>query len=136
MAISSEAANQVRIQRYFESLSQGATGPALAEHFTPDVVQEEFPNRLMPGGATRDLRAMQEGAERGKAFMKDQVFELVGMVAQGDTVAAEARWQATVAVEGGPIPAGTVMRAKFAMFFELRDGRIARQRNYDCFDPW
>ena len=26
--------------------------------------------------------------------------------------------------------------AAHAVFFELRDGRIAAQRNYDCFDPW
>jgi hypothetical protein len=24
----------------------------------------------------------------------------------------------------------------FAVFLEFRDGRIARQRNYDCFEPW
>ena len=136
MATAIEEANLTRIHGYFDSLSRGAIGNDLTEHFTPDVVQEEFPNRLLPGGATRDLRAMQEGAARGRAFMKDQAFELVGAVAQDETVAVEARWKATVAVDGGPIPAGTVMRARFAIFFEFRDGRIARQRNYDCFDPW
>jgi ketosteroid isomerase-like protein len=28
------------------------------------------------------------------------------------------------------------MRARFAAFIEFRDGRIVRQRNYDCFEPW
>lgn len=29
-----------------------------------------------------------------------------------------------------------VMRASLAMFITLRDGRIASQRNYDCFEPF
>ena len=28
------------------------------------------------------------------------------------------------------------MRARFGVFIQLRDGKIAAQRNYDCFDPW
>jgi ketosteroid isomerase-like protein len=36
----------------------------------------------------------------------------------------------------GAIASGTEMKASFAMFFEFRDGQIAVQRNYDCFDPW
>jgi len=42
----------------------------------------------------------------------------------------------TLAVPFGSIPAGGEMRARFAIFLELRDGRIVRQRNYDCFDPF
>lgn len=32
--------------------------------------------------------------------------------------------------------AGQVLRARFGVFLDFRDGRIVRQRNYDCFDPW
>jgi len=28
------------------------------------------------------------------------------------------------------------MRARFAVFLDFRDGKITRQRNYDCFEPW
>ena len=27
-------------------------------------------------------------------------------------------------------------KSDLAIFIELRDGRIFRQRNYDCFEPW
>ena len=40
------------------------------------------------------------------------------------------------AVPVGSLPAGGHMRARFAVFIELRDGKIASQRNYDCFDPY
>ena len=53
-------------------------------------------------------------------------------------IATERRYFETIAE--GPAPdvasKGTTMRARFAIFFEFRNGQIARQRNYDCFDPW
>jgi ketosteroid isomerase-like protein len=30
---------------------------------------------------------------------------------------------------------GEEMRARFAQFYTLRDGRIARQETFDCFEP-
>jgi ketosteroid isomerase-like protein len=52
---------------------------------------------------------------------------------QGDR---EARWEAELAVPVCSLTAGDIMRAHFAMFFEFRDGRIWRQRNYDCFEAF
>src|SRR5687768_5107858 len=40
-------------RQYLAALEQMATGDALARFFRPDVVQEEFPNRLVPQGARR-----------------------------------------------------------------------------------
>jgi ketosteroid isomerase-like protein len=31
---------------------------------------------------------------------------------------------------------GEELEAHFALFLEFRDGRIWRQRNYDCFQPF
>src|SRR4051812_15370370 len=44
-------------RKYLEALEGGAEGGALADYFTADVVQEEYPNRLSPIGAHRDLDA-------------------------------------------------------------------------------
>jgi ketosteroid isomerase-like protein len=41
-----------------------------------------------------------------------------------------------VAVPIGTLAVGGQLRARFAMFLEIREGRIARQRNYDCFYPF
>jgi hypothetical protein len=55
----------------------------------------------------------------------------------GDTVALEVLWAGTLAVPLGSLPAGSELRARFAVFLEFqKDGKIIRQRNYDCFDPW
>src|SRR4051794_36994477 len=40
-------------REYFAALERGVTGDALAALYHPDVVQEEYPNRLLPGGARR-----------------------------------------------------------------------------------
>ena len=123
------------VRRYFDAIENGAPGESL-QFFAPDVVQEEFPNRLVPDGATRDLAALAEGAARGRKVMARQRYEIVNALASGNQVAVETIWTGTLAVPFGSIPAGGEMRARFAIFLELRDGRIVRQRNYDCFDPF
>jgi ketosteroid isomerase-like protein len=104
--------------------------------FTPDVVQHEFPNRILPNGATRDLAALREARERGKGVVAGERYEVVNTIEQGDELALEVIWTATLAVAVGPLPAGAAMRAHFGVFFTFRGGRIASQRNYDCFDPF
>jgi len=131
-----EQANLASVRRYLAALEAGATGEALAAFFTADVVQEELPNRLVELGAVRGLDDILAGAERGRKVMAAQRFELVQALASGDWVAVEARWTGTLAVAYGVIPKGGEMHARFAIFLQFRDGRIARQRNYDCFDPW
>ena len=124
------------IRRYLTAIEQGATGDALAAFYTPDAVQEEFPNRLMPNGARRDLAAILEGAVRGQKVLTAQTYEIVSAVESGDRVALELIWTGTLAVPIGSLPAGGQMRAHFAVFVDMREGRIASQRNYDCFDAF
>jgi ketosteroid isomerase-like protein len=131
-----EAGNLEVAKRYIAGLSAGMDADALGQFYTADVVQEEFPNRLLPNGATRDLEAMRQGRLRGKALLSEEHFELLGAIASGDIVAMEVVWRGAIGVDAGPFVAGQRLRARFAIFLEFRDGRIARQRNYDCFDPW
>jgi ketosteroid isomerase-like protein len=48
----------------------------------------------------------------------------------------EVIWTGTLAVRIPTLAAGAEMCAHFAVFLDFRDGKIAAQRNYDCFDPW
>lgn len=123
-------------RRYFEALEAGLVGDALAAFYDPGVVQEEFPNRLLPNGARRNLAEILAAAERGREVMAGQRYEILSLVADGDRVAVEFLWSGTLAVPLGALQAGAVMRGRFASFLEYRDGRIAAQRSYDCFTPW
>lgn len=134
MTTSSELLDVIR--QYLAALEQMETGDKLARFFSPTVVQEEFPNRLVPNGARRDLAALLEGAVRGKQIMATQRYELLTALVDDDCVAIEVQWSGTLAVPAGTLTAGDQMRARFAVFFEFQSGKIVRQRNYDCFEPW
>jgi ketosteroid isomerase-like protein len=122
-------------RRYLAAVEGGATGDALAAFYAPEVVQEEFPNRLLPQGARRDLAAILKAAARGQQVMAAQRYEVLHAVASGDHAALEFRWVGTLAIPVGSLPAGGEMRARCAVFLEFRDGRIVAQRSYDCFEP-
>lgn len=131
-----ESANVQTARRYLEAIARGAPWEEMTAFFTEDVVQEEFPNRLVPGGARRSLRDMEEASARGRTVVAAQRYDVRNVVAGGDQVALEVLWTGTLTVPVGSIPAGGDMVAHFGVFLEFRGGRIAAQRNYDCFDPF
>jgi ketosteroid isomerase-like protein len=131
-----DLANLDTARQYLAALQRGVTGDAPAQFFAPDVVQEELPNRVSPDGKRRKLTGILEGAERGQKILTSQRFEIRSAVATGDRVILEVLWVGTLAIPLGTISAGGEMRAHCAMFLEFRDGKIAAQRNYDCFEPW
>src|SRR3954453_21399386 len=113
-------------RRYLEALESGAEGGALAEFFTNDVVQEEFPNRLSPIGAHRDLKAILDAARRGKKVMRAQKFDILNSISDGDSVALEVFWSGYLAVPVDSLPADSEMRPPFSLWVEFRDGKICR----------
>jgi ketosteroid isomerase-like protein len=123
-------------RRYLEAIENGAEAGALAEFFTTDVVQEEFPNRLSPIGQHRDLKALLSSARKGKQIIRRQRFDVLNSIVDGDNVALEVLWSGLLAVPLDSLPADSELRAHVSIFLEFRDGKICRQHNYDCFDPW
>ena len=84
----------------------------------------------------RKLDDLKAGSEKGLAIMSKEEFEIRNLFSVGNVVILEAVWRGTLAVPVGNIPAGGVMTAYFAQFFQFKDGKIYRQRNYDCFEPF
>jgi ketosteroid isomerase-like protein len=123
-------------RRYLEALENGAEGGTLADFFTKDAVQEEFPNRLSPIGAHRDLKQLLDAARKGKKTLRAQKYDVLNSIVDGDSVALEVFWSGYLAVPVDTLPADSEMRAHLSIWLEFRDGKIARQNNYDCFDPW
>lgn len=134
--ITTEDTNLATVRAYLAELGNGAIGDALGKFFTADAIQTELPNKLNPHGGQSDLPTILKRAEIGQQLLQSQRFEIVSEVASGTRVAVEAKWSAVIAVPLESLAAGSTMTAHFAMFFELRDGLICAQRNYDCFEPW
>ena len=130
------AANIDAARRYLAAIEAGATGPALAQYFATDIEFVGMPNRLAPQGVRQDLAGMLAASERGQQVIARQTYEVRSVLAGGERVALEVEWSGTLKVPLGTLPAGGVMRAHFAMFLDFRDGKIAAQRNYDCFEPF
>jgi ketosteroid isomerase-like protein len=129
-----EHPNLATIRRYLAALERGDAFEALRDVFTEDVVQREFPNRLVPNGATRDFAALAEGNEKGKRVIREQKFAIENALVDGDRAALEIVWTGVLQIAVGTLEAGDTMRARFGVFFHFRGGRICEQHNYDCFD--
>jgi ketosteroid isomerase-like protein len=103
---------------------------------TPDAVEEEFPNRIFANGATRDVAAMRAGVARGKELFAKQLYTVHRAIGQGEVALLELEWTGELAIKLGNLDAGSTMRVRGAFVFELREGKIAKLRHYDCFDAF
>src|SRR4051794_33745213 len=88
--------------------------------YCTDVLQVEFPNKLLPQGAARNLADLRAAGERGRAIIERQQYEVVSIVESGDAVAVEAIFRATFKADLPGLPKGKTMTAHFAMFFTMR----------------
>lgn len=106
---------------------------AVTRYLHPDVELTEHPNRISPAGLRADLAGMRAAGERGKALMASERYEIRGMIVEGDRAAVQITWSGTLAVAAGPLPAGHVMQAQICSIIELKDGKVWRQEQYDCY---
>lgn len=120
---------------------------AAVERFDLDEVEklidggmtfEELPNRIRPAGGTDDHAAILGGLARAgeRKVLSSQTYVLGDMVEAGDRVIVEGRWEGTMAVPVGRLQVGDKMVAHLCMIFGVRDGKIAWQRNYDCYEDF
>jgi ketosteroid isomerase-like protein len=85
---------------------------------------------------TRNLTSLKEASIKGRQIIDKQSYEITNTCHAGNSVILEARWTGILAIPLGNLKAGDKMEAYFAQFFEFKDGKIYRQRNYDCFLPF
>ena len=128
--------NSELAREYIRAIENGATGEALARFFTQDVAIKEMPNRVAPRGSASDLAKALQAAERGRQIFKRQTYTITNILCDGDWVALEMDWLGVTAMPIQNLPPGSEMKDHAAIFLQFRDGRIASQRHYDCFEPW
>jgi ketosteroid isomerase-like protein len=99
----------------------------------PEIELLEHPNRISPAGRRADAAAMRAAGERGRQLMASERYEIRHMIVEGDRAAVQIAWSGTLAVAAGSLPAGHVMQAHVCSIIEVRDGKVWRQEQYDCF---
>jgi ketosteroid isomerase-like protein len=121
---------------FIKTLQNRNSAEELIQFYHEDIEQIEFPNTLTKNKAVRNLEDLKLAAERGKNVLQKEEYEIIKSYSFDNTVIVEAVWTGTLAIPIGNIPAGGQMKAYFAQFYEFKDEKIIKQRNYDCFEPF
>lgn len=127
--------NRSLIKRFFRAIEDGDL-EAIVAGYHPDIRHTEWPNSLRKDGGVSTLDDIRAAFERGRKSVKSQIFHINALICDGDLVAAETLWRGVLAVPFGSLQAGDTMTAHVCTVFEIREGKIWRQRNYDCFEPF
>jgi ketosteroid isomerase-like protein len=135
-AIETASRNLAIATDYVRAIESGATGEALARFLHPEVTHYDLPNRFDPAGKITERNGMLAAAERGQRVMRQQKYDILSSVTQGEVVVLEMDWIGRVAMAVAGIPAGGEMHARIATFLEFQDGLIILQRDYVCYDPF
>jgi len=112
-----------------------ADAGALAAFVHPDARFIERPNLVAPGGRSRDAACAAAAFGHSRRLLRENRLDVHEHVVAGERVVTRATWTGVLAIDAGPIPAGTEMRAECCMVFTVRDGLIHAQDNYDCYHP-
>ncbi len=128
--------NVSRVLEYLNSFEAMGAFESVANLCTHDVTAQVFPNRIAPHGHIRRGDELRTTFEQGRKYMKSQRYEVQNILEAGDQVAVEVEWTGILAVPVMNLPAGSEMKAFFAMFLTFRDGKNSVQRNYDCYPPF
>ncbi len=115
---------------YLQALSTDAAVCDLARFFQPEATEEEFPNPMLPKGATRDLAAILNARAASREKWSDQAFDLRGATSGGSLVAMEVHWAGISTADTDAHAAGRRAGARLAIFLKFHDHRIVRQRTY------
>ena len=131
----SEGRNAAIVREYIEAIETFDL-QAVGRLLHPEVVQIERPNKLYANGQSRGYDKMVADLPRGAKVLRKQSYPITAMHEAGDTVVVETRWEGIVNVPLGALQPGDAMVAHICMVITLRDGRIIRQVNYDCYEDF
>ncbi len=128
--------NAERARQYLAAAVSMESAELVSEFYSPDVVIEEFPNRIAPNGRVRHAADLRAAYDQGRQVLKSQSYSIQNIVEASDQVAIELIWTGALSVSVLNLPADTEMKAFVGMFLTFRDGKIVSQRNYDCYPPF
>ena len=128
--------NKQIVLDFLRMLENRKSSKELEEFYHPESIQIEFPNALTKEYTSRTLTELKEASDKGSKILKKETYEVKNLLSIGDTVVLECILRGNLSIPLGKIESGGQMMAYFAQIFEFKDGKIYRQRNYDCFESF
>jgi len=124
------------VNRFIHVLENRTNADELLSFYHPDIEQIEFPNTLTKNKTVRNMDELKRASEAGKKVLKSEKYEILNSYILDSTVIIEALWTGIISVSLGKLQPGAEMKAHFAQFYEFKNEKIIKQRNYDCFEPF
>ncbi|MBV8254804.1 MAG: nuclear transport factor 2 family protein [Chitinophaga sp.] len=123
------------VYRYFQLLENFSVDAAeFAGIFHPNIIQTEYPNQMSNDIKQRNFDIILESMATTRLILKSQHYSVLKAIENGNTLVVEAKWTGEIGVDAGKFRRGQVMKAFICSIIEFRDGKIYRQRNYDCYE--
>lgn len=100
-----------------------------------DVEVTEHPNAVSPNGRRYGKAELRDAGQKGKDLMASEDYKITSVLVDGDRAVLQMEWTGTLNATHGHRQKDHVMRAHICSVIQLRDGKIWRQEQYDCFHP-
>jgi ketosteroid isomerase-like protein len=125
------------VDRYLAAITDARTSDeALDRLIHPEYTFREWPNAINPTGTERDRATSMQGVAASRTMLTRHAFEVHEHVVCGDTVASRMTWRGTMAIDAGPLKAGTELVAHVAQHTTIRDNQVFRTESFDCYEPF
>ena len=128
--------NEALVLNFLKKLETRKSSAELKAFYHEEIEQIEYPNAILKEKASRNLSEIMAASERWQKVITKEAYEVLEMYSIRDTVIIEALWQGTLAIPIGKLKAGDKMKANFAQFYQIKEGKIYKQKNYDCFESF
>lgn len=124
------------VQEYLKSIEVKKDVDKILEFYHPQIEQIEYPNLIVKNKTIRNLEEIKQAYERGKQLLQKETYKIKNSYSDENTIIIEAEWIGVLNITVGNKKQGDMIKANFAQIYEFDQGRIIRQRNYDCFEPF
>jgi hypothetical protein len=87
----------------------------------PEIEQTEFPNWITDRVVVSNWDMLLQRMPAGKKLLKQQKYDIQGVIESGDVVVTEVIWTAEVAADVGMFRMGQKLKAYFCCVFEFKN---------------
>ena len=118
------------IRLYSDGTPETYGSDAFLEVFSPNVDWAVAPSNGHPAGLRGNREVLRKDLELNASYLRNRNIHLLEIVEQGNKVAWTGRYTAIVAREGLPLPKGSELAVELAVFSDVVNGLIVKQREY------